>query len=104
MTHGEAVSLNRCEQQIFEYIGINPEERHFWEQKVRAFAANNADLSDAAVRIDAELWRYFLERAGVVPQFKQVVEQEGTRRVSMRNLAEYLLRLWVPPRPKKTNV
>jgi len=95
------VSLNRSEHQLFEYIETNRDERHFWEYKVRDFAAKFADLSQAASVIDGELWRYYVERAGVVPALKSMAEREGLRRMSMRNLAEYMLRLWVAPRPKK---
>jgi hypothetical protein len=95
------VSLNRSEQQIFEYIEANRDERHFWEYKVRDFAAKFTVLSEAAAAIEGELWRYYVERASVVPALKRLAEPEGLRRVSMRNLAEYLLRLWVAPRPAK---
>jgi hypothetical protein len=95
------VSLNRSEQQIFEYIETNRDERQFWEYKVRDFASKFADLSQAASVIESELWRYYVERSGVVPEFKRTAEREGLRRMSMRNLADYLLRLWVAPRPKK---
>jgi hypothetical protein len=95
-THLGGVSLNRSEQQLFEYIESNREERQFWEYKVRGFNTQSAARADAARLIEGELWRYYKERAGVVPKFKQVAEREGLHRVSMQNLAEYLLRLWVP--------
>ncbi|MFT3867758.1 MAG: hypothetical protein QM715_04580 [Nibricoccus sp.] len=95
------MSLNRSEQQIFDYIETNRDERHFWEYKVRDFASKFVDLSQAASAIEAELWRYYVERAGVVPALKSMVEREGLRRISMRNLSEHFLRLWVAPRPKK---
>jgi hypothetical protein len=100
-THFGGVSLNRSEQQIFEYIEANREERHFWEYKVRAFASKSMELTAAAHLIEGELWRYYVERAAVVPEFKRIVEREGLRRVSMHNLADHLLRLWVAPRPVK---
>jgi hypothetical protein len=100
-THFGGVSLNRSEQQIFEYIETNQEERHFWEYKVRGYASKLPELAAAAQVIEGELWRYYVERSGVVPDFKQIAEREGLRRVSMRNLADYLLRLWGPPRPVK---
>lgn len=95
------VSLNRSEQQIFEYIETNRDERHFWEYKVRDFASKFADLSEAASVIEGELWRYYVERSSVVPALKRLAEREGLRRTSMRNLAEYMIRLWVAPRPKR---
>ena len=100
-SHFGGVSLNRSEQQIFEYIETNRDERHFWEYKVRDFASKFADLSEAASLIESELWRYYVERSGVVPELKRMAEREGLHRMSMRNLADYLLRLWVEPRPKK---
>jgi len=102
-THVGGVSLNRSEQQLFEYIESNRDERQFWEYKVRGFNAQSALRSEAARLIEGELWRYYKERAGVVPKFKQLAEREGLLRVSMLNLAEYLLRVWVPlpPQAKK---
>jgi hypothetical protein len=92
------MSLNRCEQQLFDYVQRNPEERHYWEQKVRAVAAGEADTHVASVTLDGDLWRYVEERAQVVAEFRDYVKK-GSRRVSLRNLAEYLLRMWVAPKP-----
>jgi hypothetical protein len=97
------VSLNRSEQQLFEYIEVNRDERQFWQNKVRACERSAKDLADAARILESELWRYLVERSQVVPDFKNAVPPEGLRRLSMRNLAEYLLRVWTPPRPKKPN-
>lgn len=104
-THLGGVSLNRSEQQLFEYIEANREERQFWEYKVRGFVAQSAVRSDAARLIEGELWRYYKERAGVVPKFKQLAESEGPCRMSLLNLAEHLLRLWVPlpVKPKRAS-
>jgi len=99
------VSLNRSEQQLFEYIMANREERQFWEYKVRGFAAKAPDRAEAVQRIESELWRYWVERSSVVPIFKQFAEREGLRRISQKNLAEQLLRSWVPPplpKPKQS--
>jgi len=95
------VSLNRSEQQLFEYIERNREERQFWEQKVRGFDAKIPDRAVATRSIEGELWRYFVERSAVVPQFMQAAEREGLRRMSMQNLAEHLLRIWGKPRVVK---
>ena len=94
------MSLNRSEQQVFEYIEENREERHFWQQKVRGYHATSARDEAAALLIERDLWRYWVERSAVVPEFKQQVERDGLRRVSMRNLSEYLLRIWTEPRPR----
>jgi hypothetical protein len=90
------VSLNRSEQQLFEYIEANRDERHFWEYKVRGFGAKSPERSQAARLIEAELRRYCIERARVVSKFKLIAEGEGVCRMSLLNLAEHLLRLWVP--------
>jgi len=95
------VSLNRSEQQLFGYIEGNREERQFWEHKVREFDAKLSDRALAARSIESELWRYFVERSAVVPLFKHAAEHEGLRRISMQNLAEYLLRIWGAPRMVK---
>jgi len=95
------VSLNRSEQQLFEYIEGNREERQFWENKVREFDTKLRERAAAAGAIESELWRYFVERSAVVPKFKQAAEREGLRRISLLNLAEYLLRIWAPPRVAK---
>lgn len=92
------MSLNRCEQQLFDYVQRNPEERHYWEQKVRAVAAAQADAYGASLVLDGELWRYLEERARVVVEFRDY-GAPGAKRVSLRNLAEYLLRVWVAPKP-----
>jgi len=95
------VSLNRSEQQLFEYIQANRDERHFWEYKVREFDAKCPEKSEAVRLIERELGRYFVERSGVVRSFKEVAAREGLRPVSLKNLAEYVLRMWAPPRPVK---
>ena len=94
------MSLNRTEQQLLDYVQRNPEERHYWQQKVRAAAAANADVHDASLLLDAELRRYLEERAQVIAEFREYQER-ANRRLSLRNLAEYWLRLWVAPKPKK---
>ena len=95
------MSLNRSEQQLFEYIEGNREERQFWEHKVREFDAKLSDRALAACSIESELWRYFVERSAVVPKFKHAAEHEGLRRISLKNLAEYLLRIWGAPKVAK---
>ena len=102
--HVGGVSLNRTEQRIFDYIQGHPEERQYWQNKVQSIAAAEGDPHAAARRLEAELWHYYKERSGVVPDFREVVAREGLSRTSMRNLAEHFLRLWVAPRPKKPPV
>jgi hypothetical protein len=95
-----AVSLNRSEQMIYDYLQGHPDERHFWQEKVRAVAKNSADDHAAADRLQGDLWAYYVERSAVVAPFKDTIRREGLQRMSMRNLAEYLIRLWTAPRPK----
>lgn len=85
---------------IFDYWEGNPDERHFWQEKVRTTAKSCPDDHEAARRLEAELWAYYVERSGVVAPFREVAAREGLARTSMRNLAEYLIRLWTEPRLK----
>jgi len=68
--------------------------------KVQNIARERPDPAEAAGRLDGELWRYFLERSEVAEPFKGFVHSFGRQRTSMRNLAEYFIRLWTAPRPK----
>lgn len=99
-SHRGRVSLNRSEQTLCDYVMQHPEERHFWQQKVRDAAHQAADDHAAALRLEADLWAYHVERSGVVEPFRSNAAREGLARTSMRNLAEYLLRLWTAPRVK----
>ena len=95
------MSLNRSEQRIFDYVQSHPEERQFWQGKVRAAAKAERDDFAAAARLEPELWRYYEERSGVVATLRDAARTDGPGRTSMKNLAELLIRLWVEPRPKK---
>ena len=90
------MALNQIEQRLFDYMQKNLDERHFWEQKVRALAAAHVDDFAAGAALDAEIRAYASERVRVVESLSDMPAG-----VSMRNLAEYLLRVWAPPRPKK---
>ncbi len=92
-----AVSLNRCEQALFEYVEKHPEERQFWLNKVQGLTPSSS-MHLAADRLEIDLWRYFLERASVVPALRDFVRHHGSQRTSMRNLAEYWIRLWASPK------
>ena len=95
------MSLNRCEQRVFDYLQRHPEERQFWQQKFHHVAKIAGDDHLAVARLEPELWRYYEERSGVVPSFKEAAKHDGLQRTSMKNLAELLVRLWIEPRPKK---
>lgn len=97
------MSLNRNEQLVYDYLQAKPEERRHWEGVVKREASRaGADPHAAAFTLEGELWRYYVERAGVTEPFRGVAHREGLARTSMRNLAELLLRLWAPPPPKTT--
>lgn len=100
-THVGRMSLNRCEQRVFDYLQRHPEERHYWQGKFQAAAKAAADDHVAAAKLEPELWRYYEERSAVAAPFREAVRHEGLQRTSMRNLAELLIRLWTEPRPKK---
>jgi hypothetical protein len=85
---------------LSDYVQAHPEEKRFWEEKVRVVAAGAADVHAAAVALERELWRYFEERSHVVMSFREAVAHQGLQRVSLRNLSELWLRSWAPPRPK----
>jgi hypothetical protein len=95
------MSLNVCEQRIFDYLQGNRDEGHFWREKIRAAALRTIDAHALAGRLDIELWQYNQERSAVVPAFREAMNRDPLRRMSMRNLAELLLRLWMDPKPKK---
>jgi hypothetical protein len=94
------MSLNRCEQAFFDYLSQRAEERQYWQEKVRRLGGGN-DLSHSSIMaLERDLWAGFTERSQVVPALRQWVQTHGSARTSMRNLAEYLVRLWVTPKPK----
>ena len=95
------MSLNRCEQRVFDYLQNHREEGQFWQGKVRGAAKAALDHHAAAARLDGELWRYYEERSAVAAPFREAARLEGLRRTSMKNLAELLLRLWVEPQARK---
>jgi|HubBroStandDraft_1064217.scaffolds.fasta_scaffold392107_2 hypothetical protein len=95
------MSLNRSEQMLYDYVQGQSEERQYWQNKVRGIVADSAEIPGAVVRIDAELWRYYLERSEVTPVFMAAARSHGLKRTSMKNLAEFLVRLWTEPKPRK---
>ena len=95
------MSLNPAEQRIFDYLQSRPDEKRFWQEKVRTIGALPESLETIATRLERELWRYYEERSSTASPFREAAQREGRVRTSMRNLAELLLRLWTEPRPKK---
>lgn len=95
------MSLNRCEQRVFDYLQSHPDERQHWQGKFQRTAKATIDEHLVILQLEPELWRYYEERSGVAEPFKSAARFEGLQRTSMKNLAELLLRLWTEPRPKK---
>jgi hypothetical protein len=95
------MSLNPCEQRVFDYLQRHPDERHYWQAKFHRLSKEALDERIAIEQVEPELWRYYVERSSVASPFKEAVATEGMRRTSMKNLAELLMRLWTEPRPKK---
>ena len=81
---------------MFNYWQTEPDELQFWKTKVVAAARTIAGPGEVARSLERELWDYFAERSEHVPFFRDL-NAGGIRRVSLLNLAEYVLRLWGPP-------
>jgi len=96
------VSLNSCEQRVFDYLELKPEERNYWFEKVRLLNAKSVTKEVSIQRLDSDLWNYYVERCNVVSHFREAARVEGLNRTSMRNLAELLTRVWVEPSIKKS--
>ncbi len=97
------MSLNRSEQMVNDYLQANPDELRHWQGVVRTTANRERDPHAAANSLDHDLWAYYQERASVVSPFKEEAARDGLSRISMRNLAEYLLRLWGPVRKRSAD-
>jgi len=95
------MSLNRIELALYDYIRTHPEERQYWRDKVRARVAEAPDAPAAVARIESELWRYFTERSAVLPALGGNERASRANRISMKNLAEFLARIWTEPKPGK---
>lgn len=95
------MSLNPCEQRVYDYLELKPEERKYWYEKVHLYAQSKEGREVGIQRLDSELWKYYVERSSVVSHFKEAVRSEGLNRTSMRNLAELLTRVWVKPNVRK---
>jgi len=95
------MSLNRCEQMLYDYVKGHPDERQYWQDKVRTIVAESTDSRRAVARLDAEFWRYYEERSAVVPAFSATQRAPGSGRISMMNLAELVVRLWTEPKPRR---
>ncbi len=93
-----AMSLNRYEQTLFDYWEKQPDERRHWQAKVVELTRGLPQPGEVARTLERELWYHLAERSPHVPALRGMAES----RVSLLNLAEYLIRLWGPvPKPRK---
>ena len=92
------MSLNRIEEQLYHYLQRHPEERQFIQMKVREAVARAGE--EAALALTEELWAYYRERSQVIPEFSAASLPAGAAKHSLRNLAEYLIRIWGPIKSK----
>jgi len=81
---------------MFNYWQREPDELNHWKNKVIQTAKTVAAPGEISRALERELWDYFLERSQHVPMFRDL-STGGVRRVSLLNLAEYVLRIWGPP-------
>jgi len=81
---------------MFNYWQNQPDELSHWKAKVVQATKVVAAPGEVARALERELWEYFTERSQHVPVFRDL-SPGGVRRVSLLNLAEYVLRLWGPP-------
>lgn len=102
-TSVSSMSLNRCEQYLYDYIEGHKEERQHWRAKVLSLSRQFADPHELAQVLEGDLWTYFVERSKGSPEFQKGSPAKDLRRTSLRNLSEYVIRMWisVPTKPKK---
>ena len=95
------MSLNRCEQVFYDYLAGQKEERQFWTEKVRRVSASGDVSAYTVDGLERDLWSAFLERSRMVRPLGDWVRANGASRTSMKNLAEYLIRVWGEPQNKR---
>src|ERR1051326_5724603 len=78
--HVGEMSLNRCEQRVFDYLQSHPEERQFWQSKVQTVCRRAGGDHAAAAQLDGDLWDYYKERSAVASPFKEAARIEGLAR------------------------
>lgn len=98
--HRAAMSLNPSEERLKAYVEGHRDERQHWREKVRHLHAKSADLHEVAQVLERDLRSYLRERASVVPALRAGSTADAVARLSLRNLAEYWLRVWSEPRRK----
>jgi hypothetical protein len=95
------MSLNRTEETLMVYLRSHAEERHYWEAKVREAMEKSKDDHASSASLARELWLYYEERCRCVPSLREAGVKEASARISMRNLAEFLMRVWGPIRARR---
>jgi len=98
------MSLNRYESMLYGYLENHPDEKRYWQGRVRDVAARKMSRDQAARDLDSMFWDYFEERSRHQSPFREVATHENMQKISMLSLSEYLLRMWAPPPPKKKRV
>jgi hypothetical protein len=96
------MSLNRHEHALFAYMERHPEEHRHWQAKVaEATRSSPRAAPEIARNLERELWDYLVERCAQVSELRAVCGASPPR-LSLFNLAEYLVRVWgPPPKPKR---
>lgn len=89
-----SMSLNRCEQALFDYWERQPDERRHWQERLRELTRASFSPADTARGLERELWAHFEERSCHVPSLCEA--RGGGGRLSLLNLAELMIRLWGP--------
>lgn len=92
------MSLNRCEESLLHYVRDRPDEHRFWSARVLELDRGEGSAGARVATLERELRAYAVERGRADPA---LLDTFGGGRVSLRNLAEYLLAVWTPPRPPR---
>jgi hypothetical protein len=98
--HFGSVSLNRCEDALLKYVRGRADEERFWRTRVLAIDGNGGPLEHRAAKLESDLRDYAAERARADATLH---DKFGAGAVRMRNLAEYLLAVWTPPKGPRRN-
>lgn len=90
------MSLNRCEESLLKYVRKHPDEERFWKARVLAIDEEGGPLERRAAALESELREYAAERSGTDAGLN---DSFGAGVVRLRNLSEYMLAVWPPPKP-----
>jgi len=90
------MSLNRYERILMDYLENHAEEKRYWEARVLEIDRRGGRRESKVLDLNSSLWEYFEERSRFESPFRELVIHEGSKKISMLNLSEYLLRMWTP--------